>query len=179
MMTRRIPFGWRFGGQQRPSFAVTPQSGQESVWDYPRPPRPMRDHREVTVKAGDIEVAHTRGSYRVLETASPPTFYLPADDVHSELLERASGRSWCEWKGEATYWAVVTSKGRRDAAGWSYADPLPAFEVIRGFFSFYPERVECYVDAVRVQPQPGPFYGGWMTPELVGPVKGEPGSESW
>ena len=178
-MSTRIPFGWKFGGQQRPPFAVTPQAGQESVWDYPRPPRLAPDHRQVIVTAGDIEVANTRQSYRVLETASPPTFYVPPDDVHIELLERVPGQSQCEWKGDATYWTVTAHDEPRDRAAWSYEDPLPAFVEIRGFFSFYPALLECYVDRVRVQPQPGQFYGGWMTPELVGPVKGDPGSENW
>ena len=110
---------------------------------------------------------------------SPPTFYVPPDDVHIELLELVPGGSHCEWKGDATYWTVTAHDEPRDRAAWSYEDPLPAFVEIRGFFSFYPALLECYVDRVRVQPQPGQFYGGWMTPELVGPVKGDPGSEHW
>ena len=171
--------GWRFTGAERPRFAQPPGAGQESVWDYPRPPRLAPDSRRVVVRAGDIVVVDTTRAVRVLETASPPTFYLPPDDIAMELLEPAPGASRCEWKGEARYWSVVTNDGRIDACGWSYPDPFPEFEPIRDYVSFYPARLACTVDGHVVEPQPGRFYGGWVTPELVGPFKGEPGSEGW
>lgn len=173
---------WRYRGQARPPFAITPGPGQESVWDYPRPPRIQLDHREVIVRVGSHEIARSRRSIRMMETASPPTFYLPPDDVRMEFLERDPGTSRCEWKGEAHYWSItsIAVPGRRmTAAAWSYPDPMPGAEHIRGYFSFYPSRVDCFVDSVRVAPQPGGFYGGWVTPELVGPFKGQPGSEHW
>ncbi|MEJ8845171.1 DUF427 domain-containing protein [Variovorax rhizosphaerae] len=170
---------WRYVGDVRPPFAVTPEAGQESVWDYPRPPRIAPDAREVTVRLGDIEIAHTRRALRVLETASPPTWYLPRSYVQVALLQPAAGQSHCEWKGEARYLSVVTSQRRADAAAWWYPAPLPGFEGLEDHIAFYPQHLECRVDGLRVLPQPGRFYAGWITPELVGPFKGEPGSEGW
>ena len=178
-MADRTRFGWRYYGQERPSFAVEPGPGQESVWDYPRPPRLEIVPHEVIVRAGRTEIARTRRAVRAIETASPPTFYLPPEDVRMEHLEPASGSSHCEWKGRARYWTVRAEGRRLDRAGWSYPDPHPAFEAIRGHLAFYPALLECYVDGVRVEPQPGGFYGGWITPDLVGPFKGEPGSGGW
>jgi uncharacterized protein (DUF427 family) len=171
--------GWRWHGRERPPFATPPRDGEESVWDYPRPPRLVADAREVVVRAGDAELARTTRALRVLETASPPTFYLPRADVRAEHLERASGTSWCEWKGAATYWDVVLDGRRLERVAWSYEDPTPAFAALRGHVSFYPARVACFVGGVRVASQPGGFYGGWVTPEVVGPFKGEPGTEGW
>jgi uncharacterized protein (DUF427 family) len=176
---KRARAAWQFDGRTRPPFAVTPRPGQESVWDYPRPPRLQPDAREVVVRLGEYEIARTRRSLRLLETASPPTFYLPPDDVRAEHLELERGRSRCEWKGEAGYWSVVVPGRRIASAAWSYGDPLPEFDAIRGWLAFYPARVECFVDGDPVEPQPGGFYGGWVTPELVGPFKGDPGSEGW
>ena len=176
---RRARSKWRYSGQGRPPFAVTPEPGQESVWDYPRPPRIEAERREAMVRFGDTELARSRLAVRVLETASPPTVYLPAADVRMELLEASPTHSICEWKGEAQYWAARLPGAGAEPVAWSYVEPLPGFEQIRGWLSFYPSRLECYLDGARVDPQPGQFYGGWVTPELVGPFKGEPGSEAW
>ena len=173
------PFGWQYYGQERPRFADEPGPGQESVWDYPRPPRLDPDQRRVVVRAGDIVLADTTRAVRVLETASPPTFYLPPPDIAMEWLEQAAGSSHCEWKGAAQYWTVRLRDRVLERVGWSYPGPLPAFKSIAGYLSFYPAHLECTVDGVRVEPQPGGFYGGWLTPEIAGPVKGEPGSGSW
>ena len=170
---------WRYRGQERPPFAVVPGPGQESVWDYPRPPRMVSDAREVTVRVGAHEIARSRRSVRLLETASPPTVYVPPDDVRMECFEMEAGTSRCEWKGEAHYWSVIVPGRRVNAAAWSYANPLPEYERIRGYFAFYPSRVECAFDSIPVVAQPGRFYGGWVTPDVVGPFKGEPGSEGW
>ena len=170
---------WRYRGQSRPSFAALPEPGQESVWDYPRPPRIESDLREVIVRVGTQEVARSSRAVRLLETASPPTFYVPRDDVRAAYLERGEGSSRCEWKGEADYWSVIVPGRRIDGAAWSYTDPLPGYELIRDYFSFYPALVTCSVNSIPVVAQPGRFYGGWVTPELVGPFKGEPGSEDW
>jgi uncharacterized protein (DUF427 family) len=168
---------WAYDGSRRPPFAQTPGSGQESVWDYPRPPRVEADTRLVEVKAGGVTLASTRRALRVLETASPPGFYLPAADVDLAQLQRVAGRSLCEWKGAASYWALAGATAPPIA--WTYDDPLPAFAAIRGCFAFYASRVECFVDDERVTPQPGGFYGGWVTQEIVGPMKGEPGTGHW
>ncbi len=171
--------GWRYDGRQRPSFAVQPGPGQESAWDYPRPPRVELDTREIVVRVADVEVARTRRGQRVLETASPPTFYIPLADIATEYLERAPGSSSCEWKGTARYWTVSVPPVVLTAVGWSYADPPPDLDAIRDHLSFYPGRIECYIDRIRVLPQAGGFYGGWITPEVVGPFKGNPGSNGW
>lgn len=173
------PFGWSHVGRQRPPFAVAPGPGQESVWDYPRPPRLAIDQREVVVRRGDVVVAATHRAIRVLETASPPTFYLPWADVTPGMLESAPGTSWCEWKGEARYWSLVTTGGRRERVGWSYPAPSPGFAAIREHVAFYASRLECFVAGERVRPQPGGFYGGWITSEVVGPFKGELGTSGW
>ena len=175
----RARSAWRHRGQARPDFAVEPGEGEESVWDYPRPPALVRDQREVRVVHRDCLIASTTEAFRVLETASPPTFYIPARDVRSELLVRGHGSSHCEWKGGASYWSIRIGDELLENVGWSYDDPYPEFEAIRGYLSFYPARVECFVGDHRVAPQPGGFYGGWVTPEIVGPFKGEPGTGGW
>jgi uncharacterized protein (DUF427 family) len=169
-------------GTERPPFAVIPGPGQESVWDYPRPPRLAPDTREVVVCAAGREIARTRRAIRLLETASPPTFYLPPEDVQMAWLQPASASTSCEWKGRAAYWDAVIGQAtgpRIEAVAWSYPEPKPAFEPIRGYLAFYPARVECFVEGVRVEPQPGRFYGGWITPEIVGPFKGGEGTSHW
>ena len=178
-MANNNVYGWRYYGQERPAFAIEPGQGQESVWDYPRPPRIEREAREVVVRVGEIVVAQTYEACRVSETASPPTFYIPRTAVKDEYLQSATGSSRCEWKGTARYWTVLVPPILLESVGWSYDEPHPEFEAIRGWLSFYPGRIECYVDGIRVMPQPGGFYGGWITPDVVGPFKGSPGSSGW
>jgi len=167
---------WQHTGQARPSFAVAPGPGQESVWDYPRPPRLVDDVREVVVRSGDRLLARSSRAIRVLETASPPTFYLPPDDLTPGALEVVAGSSHCEWKGEARYWGLST--GAR-AVAWSYPDPYSEMSRLRDCVCFYPSRVECFVDGERVVAQSSEFYGGWITSEVVGPFKGDPGTGGW
>ncbi len=170
---------WRWRGQARPPFAIAPAPGQTSVWDYPRPPRIAPDSREVVVRWGDVEVARTSRALCVLETAHPPSFYLPWDDVVRQLFQPASGASHCEWKGPARYWTLNDGDRLLPAAAWSYPQPLPGAEGLAGCVAFYPAALECRVDGALVRPQSGGFYGGWITPELVGPFKGDRGSEGW
>ena len=177
-MSRDRQVMWNFRGQSRPPFALEPGADQESVWDYPRPPRIEPDARRVEVKHAGVLVASSTANFRVLETASPPTFYVPPQAVDRTLMQRAQGASYCEWKGAATYWALANAE-ERFAIGWSYDDPPPAFECIRGYLSFYPARVECYVAGERVVAQAGGFYGGWITAAIVGPFKGDPGTAGW
>ena len=172
----RARAGWRYIGTRRPRFAVVPEDGQESVWDYPRPPRIEPERRRVKVFAKKVLIADTRRALRVLETASPPTVYLPPDDVSMRLLERRADNTMCEWKGRAIYHDVVTPEGRIPRAAWSYPAPWPGFELLADFVSFYPELLACFLGGERVRPQPGDFYGGWLTSEIVGPVKGERGA---
>jgi uncharacterized protein (DUF427 family) len=169
---------WKYTGQKRPDFAIKPGPGQESVWDYPRPSRIEPDRRRVEVYAGVEAVADSRKTYRVLETASPPSFYLPPEDVSRDLLVSVSITTHCEWKGVARYWALASDKSRQPV-GWTYPEPTSAFAAIAGHFSFYPALLRCFVEGHRVRPQPGRFYGGWVTDEIVGPFKGEPGASHW
>jgi uncharacterized protein (DUF427 family) len=169
---------WQYRGQKRPDFADVPGPGQESVWDYPRPSKLTPDRRLVEVYDGDKKVAFSTRSYRLLETASPPSFYIPPEDVNWELLRVGQGSSVCEWKGMAKYW-TLSADPEVGVVGWSYPDPNPAFKLIRDYISFYPALLACYVAAERVRPQPGKFYGGWITDEIVGPFKGKPGTGHW
>lgn len=174
-ITRR----WRYDGRERPDFASKPGPEQESVWDYPRPPEVVPDTRCVEVFADGVRLAATTRALRVLETASPPTFYIPANDVRRQLLIVEPGESVCEWKGRASYRSLVMGNVTVRNVAWTYSQPSPAFASIAGCLAFYPARVECRVAGEPVVPQPGDVYGGWVTSEIVGPFKGAPGTEWW
>ena len=165
---------WEYTGQKRPDFAEQPGDGQESVWDYPRPPADREDRRAIEVIANGQVIASATLSHKVCETASPPTFYLSPDDVNFDLLVPVRGVSVCEWKGAAQYWGLAADF--ENTVGWSYPGPLTGFAEYRNHVSFYPGRVECYIEGERVTPQPGQFYGGWITSDVVGPFKGYPGT---
>lgn len=171
---------WRWRGAQRPPFAAVPGPGQQSVWDFPRPPALAPDAREVLVLWGGRTVARTRRAVRVLETAHPPTFYLPLADVDTRLLQGAPGSSFCEWKGPARYWSLVDGQDTLPRVAWSCPEPLPGAEALADCVAFYAwPQLQCTVDGAPATPQPGGFYGGWVTPDLTGPFKGAPGSEGW
>lgn len=170
---------WRNRGDRRPAFAVVPGAGQESVWDYPRPPALVADTRRVVVRNGQVVIAETGRARRVLETASPPTFYLPPEDCRLDLLPVVAGSSFCEWKGRAEYRSLVMDGVRIERVAWCYPAPFAEFAGIANYLSFYPGRLECFVDGERVRPQPGDLYGGWITDEVVGPFKGDPGTGGW
>lgn len=170
---------WKHRGGSRPQFAHPTEPGEESVWDYPRPPRLEADAREVRVVVDDIEIAKTRRAMRLLETASPPTFYLPPDDVNTQLLVAAAGASMCEWKGRARYWSVRTQSVTVERVGWCYPDAYEPYQAIKDWYCFYPSKLECFVEGERVRAQPGDFYGGWVTDEVIGPFKGDPGTGGW
>jgi uncharacterized protein (DUF427 family) len=170
---------WSWRGQARPPFAVAPGPGQLSVWDFPRPPRLVAEPREVVIAWGGVEVARTRQALLVLETSHPPSVYLPWSDVQRALLRPAPGGSFCEWKGPARYWSLVDGARSLPAVGWSYPRPLAGAEALADTVAFYPAQLQCTVGGAPVRAQPGGFYGGWITPELVGPFKGAPGSEGW
>ena len=160
---------------------MNPQVTPESVWDYPRPPRVEPCRRRVRVEHGGETVAESAAALRVLETASPPTIYVPAADVREELLAmRDDRRTLCEWKGPATYFDVSAGGAEAPAAAWAYLEPRPAYAALKDHYAFYPGRVDaCWLDEERVRPQGGDFYGGWVTDEIQGPWKGEPGTEGW
>jgi len=170
---------WRWRGADRPPFAALPGPGQISVWDFPRPPELVREPREIVVFWGEKLIARTRGAWAVRETAHPPTFYLPLSDVDRTHLRIAGDGSFCEWKGPAQYWDLNDGQRRLSKVAWSYPEPLAGAEVLAQCIAFYAHDLDCRVDGSRVVSQPGGFYGGWITSELSGPFKGEPGSNAW
>lgn len=157
-----------------------PGPGQESVWDYPRPPRLEEFVGRITVELGGQTVASTDKAWRVLETSHPPTYYLPSESFADGVLLPVTGQSWCEWKGQASYFDLVTERARAPKAAWTYRDPTPGFEPIAGAIAVMAAQVDrCTVNGETVVPQPGGFYGGWVTSWVVGPFKGIPGSMGW
>ena len=159
---------------------IAPGPGQESVWDYPRPPRLEETSRRLQIVFAGHILADTRRAYRVLETSHPPVYYLPPEDIGMEYLVPAEGTSFCEWKGLAGYYTVQIGERVAPKAAWYYPSPTPAFLPMRGFVAFYAGSMdECTVDGELVIPQPGGFYGGWITSDVVGPFKGEAGTWGW
>ncbi|HEY6547841.1 MAG TPA: DUF427 domain-containing protein, partial [Vicinamibacteria bacterium] len=136
--------------------------------------------RRVRVTVAGVTVADSFRTLRVLETSHPPSYYIPPEDVRTELLVARPERSVCEWKGAASYWSLHVAERVAASCAWSYPDPPLAYAGLRGCLAFYPGRVDaCFVDAERVAPQDGGFYGGWITSDLVGPFKGGPGTSGW
>ena len=159
---------------------IEPGPGQESVWDYPRPPRVEKTNRRVRVVFNGETIADTTNAYRVLETSHPPAYYISLDDIQMEHLNQTPRRTFCEFKGAATYWTITVGDKTSVEAGWSYETPTRDFEVIAGYITFYASKVDaCYVDDERVQPQEGDYYGGWITSDVVGPFKGGAGTWGW
>ena len=157
---------------------LTPQ--RESVWDYPRPPRVEAVTDPISVCFAGEMIADTTRAIRVLETSHPPVYYLPPNDVRWDLLVLAPGRSFCEFKGEASYVTIVAKNRRSERAGWLYQNPTSAFRAIAGYVAFYASRVDqAKVGAEVVLSQPGDFYGGWITSWIKGPFKGALGTTGW
>jgi len=154
--------------------------GQESVWDYPRPPRVERVDRRVRIELGGVGILDTRDVLRVLETSHPPVYYVPIDAVAPGALVPAGGSSVCEFKGVARYFDVHGGDRVAPAAAWTYPEPWAGFAELAGRVAVYPGRMDrCLLDDEVVRPQPGGFYGGWITDEVVGPFKGGPGTGGW
>lgn len=159
---------------------IVPQPGQESVWNYPRPPRVELVTKEVLVIFNGETIAQSSNSKRVLETSHPPVYYIPIGDITQVYLQPESRTSFCEWKGMGHYYSLVVKEKRSEFCAWYYPNPVPEFALIQNHVAFYAEKMDaCYVGGERVVPQPGGFYGGWITAEIVGPFKGEPGSWGW
>lgn len=158
---------------------VEPGPGQESVWDYPRPPRLEVTERHLVVALAGTVVAETRRAHRVLETSQPPAYYLDPADVRTDLLRPSAEATFCEWKGQASYFDVVVGDAVAAAAVWTYLDPTPSFTAIRGHLAFYAQRLDCSVDGEAVTANEGSFYGGWITSDVVGPFKGGFGTARW
>jgi uncharacterized protein (DUF427 family) len=159
---------------------IPPLPGQESVWDYPRPPRlePVSNHIQLSFSGALI--ADTTAAYRVLETIHPPVYYLPPSDIAMQYLVPAEGGSWCEWKGAAVYYSLVVGARQVEKAAWAYPRPTDEFAAIAGYIAFYAAPLDwCRLDGEQVTPQPGDFYGGWITRAIIGPFKGGPGSRGW
>lgn len=159
---------------------VQPGPGQESVWDYPRPPRVEPSGKRVQVYFNGELIADTTSALRVLETSHPPVYYIPPSDIKMQYLSRTPRLTFCEFKGQAGYYTVTVGDREADNAAWDYTRPSPGFEAIVEYVAFYPGRMDaCYVDGEQVQPQAGDFYGGWVTAEIVGPIKGGAGTQGW
>jgi uncharacterized protein (DUF427 family) len=159
---------------------IEPGPGEESVWDYPRPPRVEESPKRVRVLFGGATIAETTSAKRVLETSHPPVYYIPPEDVRMAYLERTSHSTFCEWKGQAGYYDLRVGDRSVSRAAWFYAHPSPGFESIRDHLAFYPSKMDaCYVDGELVRSHEGDFYGGWITIEIVGPFKGGPGTWGW
>eukprot|EP00270_Netrium_digitus_P005007 TRINITY_DN16522_c0_g1_i1.p1 TRINITY_DN16522_c0_g1~~TRINITY_DN16522_c0_g1_i1.p1 ORF type:complete len:250 (-),score=26.22 TRINITY_DN16522_c0_g1_i1:99-788(-) len=166
----------------KPSFSqrIQPGPGQESVWDYPRPPRLERCSKHVRIVFNGVTIADSHESYRVLETSHPPVYYIPQKDIKMSHLSQGSGSSFCEWKGRASYWTVTVGDKTAKNIGWSYESPTSAFLPIKSHIAFYAAPMDsCQVNGNEVTPQPGGFYGGWITSDIVGPFKGSPGTWGW
>ncbi len=152
----------------------------EDVWTYPRPPALQPVTAAIRIVFAGLTVAGTRAAFRVLETSHPPVYYLPRDAFADGVLEPASGSSFCEWKGLARYWSLRAGGRFAERVAWSYPEPTPAFAALRDHLAVYAGPMDgCYVADERVTPQPGGFYGGWITSDLKGPFKGVPGSMGW
>jgi uncharacterized protein (DUF427 family) len=159
---------------------IAPGPGQESVWDYPRPPRIESVPERLRVVLGGETVADTTRGWRVLETSGAPVYYLPLHDCADGALVPSDGRTFCEWKGVATYWTVRGGDRVEVDAAWGYPEPTPGFEVLADAVAFFCGRMDaCFVGDERAEPQPGDYYGGWITSRVVGPFKGVPGSSHW
>lgn len=159
---------------------IKPAPGQESVWDYPRPPRLEAVAKHLQIVFHGVVIANTHRAWRVLETSHPPVYYLPPEDIATLYLVAGNGRSWCEWKGQARYHTLVVGEKTAVNVGWSYPSPTPPFTPIQNHIAFYAAPMDkCTVDGEIVRPQPGQFYGGWITSNIVGPFKGEPGTTGW
>ena len=159
---------------------IEPGPGQESVWDYPRPPRLEKTSERLRVEFGNETIADTVNGYRVLETSHPPVYYLPLADISQRYLRKAAGSSWCEFKGEARYWSVDVNGRIAERVAWSYPNPAIVFQPIKDHLAFYASRVDtCRVGDEKVAAQEGDFYGGWITSKIVGPFKGGAGTFGW
>lgn len=154
--------------------------GQESVWTYPRPAIAEPTTAHILIEHRGVRIADTRHAVRVLETSHPPNYYIPPEDIAPGVLRSAPGSSLCEWKGRACYWDVVAGGEVLPRVGWSYPDPTPSFMILRDYLTFYAAPFDrVLVDGEQVTPQPGGFYGGWITKSVAGPFKGGPGSMFW
>ncbi len=159
---------------------IPPQPGQESVWDYPRPPKLEKTEKRIEVIFNDVKIVDSVNAYRVLETSHPPAYYIPQADIQMQYFAATRHRTMCEYKGTAAYWTITVGEKSVENAAWSYATPTDAFKPITGYLSFYAGKMDtCIVAGEQVQAQAGDFYGGWITSDVVGPFKGGAGTWGW
>lgn len=173
---------WSRPGRPKPALehVVPPGPGQQSVWEFPRPPLLEPWPQRVRVEFGGVTIADSTHTLRALETSHPPTYYVPRADVNMDALRPAPGSSICEWKGAASYFDIVVGTQVATKGAWNYPDPYEDFARVAGHFAFYCAGMdECWVGEHRATPQPGGFYGGWVTEHVTGPFKGIPGSMGW
>ena len=161
--------------------AIKPDPGQESVWDYPRPPRLEDSDKHIQVIFNGVVIAETRRAKRILETSHPPVYYIPPEDVRlAQYFVATERKTFCEWKGAATYYTITVGDKTFPNAAWYYRQPSQPYEALANYIAFYPGKMDaCFVNGERVQAQEGDFYGGWITSEIVGPFKGGPGTFGW
>ena len=159
---------------------IPPQPGQESVWDYPRPPRIEDTTKHIEIIFNGEKIVDTRRAKRGLETSHPPTYYIPVADIKMEYLTKSDRQTYCEWRGWACYYHLTVGDRNALNVAWYYTEIFPDYEELKGHVAFYPRPMDaCYVDGEKVTPQPGDFYAGWITSDIVGPFKGEPGTRGW
>lgn len=157
-----------------------PGPNQESVWDYPRPPRLERTDARIQVVFNGTSIVDTTQAYRVLETSHPPVYYVPPSDIADGVLQETARTSHCEFKGRARYYDVAVNDKRAEQAAWAYPNPTARFQEMAEYVAFYAHQMEaCYVGDEQVDAQQGSFYGGWITSRVVGPFKGGPGTIGW
>lgn len=163
-----------------PMQRIVPAPGQESVWDYPRPPRLEPSAKHIQIVFNGATIGDSRRAWRVLETSHPPVYYVPPDDLLMASFAPTTRRSFCEWKGQAHYYTISVGDKTAVDAAWFYPAPTAGFQQIAGYVAVYPSKMDaCFVDGERVVAQPGDFYGGWITSDIVGPFKGSPGTWGW
>ena len=159
---------------------IEPKAGQESVWDYPRPPKLERTNKHLKIIFNSEIIAETNRAFRVLETSHPPVYYFPPEDVRMEFLSETKNSSFCEWKGRAGYYSIKVGDKSVENAAWFYPNPTESFAEIKNYIAFYPSKMDaCYVDDELVEAQEGDFYGSWITKDIVGPFKGGAGTFGW
>lgn len=159
---------------------IPPKPGQESVWDYPRPPRVEDTTKHIQIIFNGETIADTFRAKRALETSHPPNYYIPIEDIKMEYLTKSVHKTYCEWRGSASYYNLTVGSQTVPNVAWYYEEIFREYEQLKNHLGFYPRSMDaCYVDGEKVTPQAGDFYAGWITSDIVGPFKGEPGTRGW
>lgn len=183
LIARLRPHREKWATSPKPDVIDVPGPGQESVWDFPRPPLVRPTAGVAEVRCGERLIARSEGALNIVETAGAPVHYFPPSDVRTQWLRPTDHVTFCEWKGAGVHFDLVTPEVRVEHAAFAYPDPLDdlgrGYPRVAGWFGFYPAKLACFLDGERVAPQPGGVYAGWVTPDLTGPIKGAPGTGGW